>query len=127
MDENNERISKLRDNFVKKVLSEIEGSHLIGSGDRLPSNANISFDGCNGENILFVLDLNGIAVSTGSACSAGASSVSHVLTAMGLSFDRVKSAVRFTFGKYNTEEEVEIVVSALKKAVAKLRENGRVC
>ena len=127
MDENNERISKLRDNFVKKVLSEIEGSHLIGSGDRLPSNANISFDGCNGENILFVLDLNGIAVSTGSACSAGASSVSHVLTAMGLSFDRVKSAVRFTFGKDNTEEEVEIVVSALKKAVAKLRENGRVC
>ncbi len=123
MNENNTKVSMLRDKFVNKVLNEIGGAHLNGSGDRLPSFANISFDGCNGENILFLLDLNGIAVSTGSACSAGAVSSSHVLTAMGLSPERVKSAVRFTFGKYNTEEEVEITVSALIKAVKKLREN----
>lgn len=121
MDENNKKTAALRDLFVKSVLSEIDGAYLNGSDERLPANANISFDGCNGENILFLLDLEGIAVSTGSACSAGAVTSSHVLTAMGLSDDRVKSAVRFTFGKYNTEEEVKITVAALKRAVSKIR------
>ena len=120
-EENNKKIAALRDGFVTRVLSEIEGSHLNGGGERLPANANISFDGCDGENILFLLDLKGIAVSTGSACSAGAVTASHVLTAMGLEESRIKSAVRFTFGKYNTREEVEITVEELKSAVAKIR------
>lgn len=125
MRENNARISALRDRFVNAVLSEIDGAHLNGSDNRLPANANISFDGCDGVRILFSLDLNGIAVSTGSACSAGAVNPSHVLTAMNLTADRVKSAVRFTFGKYNTETEVDITVRELKSAVEKIRSVNR--
>ena len=121
-DENNKKIKALRDTFVSRVLSEIEGTHLNGDIQRrVPSNANISFDGCDGENLLFLLDMKGICVSTGSACSAGAVSPSHVLTAMGLEDSRVKSAVRFTFGKYNTPDEVDFTVNALKEAVNKIR------
>ena len=124
-EDNNKKITALRDYFVNKVLTEIDFTHVNGGGAILPATANISFDGCDGENILFLLDLNGIAVSTGSACSAGAVTASHVLTAMGLSLTRVKSAVRFTFGKYNTFEEVDKTVSVLKQAVEKIRsKNG---
>ena len=118
--ENNAKISSLRDAFVNRVLSEIDGTHLNGE-NRLPAFANISFDGCAGENILFLLDMKGIAVSTGSACSAGAVKESHVLSAMGLESGRVKSAVRFTFGKYNTIAEVDKTVEELKKIVKKIR------
>ena len=119
--ENNAKISSLRDSFVNRVLTEIDGTHLNGGKNRLPAFANISFDGCAGENILFLLDMNGIAVSTGSACSAGAVKESHVLTAMGLEEARVKSAVRFTFGKYNTIAEVDKTVEELKEIVKKIR------
>ena len=119
---NNAHVARLRDLFVREVLNNIAGTHLNGDSKlRLPSNANISFDGCDGEQILFGLDLCGIAVSTGSACSSGAVKPSHVLTSMGLSEERVKGAVRFTFGKYNTEEEVLITVDRLKEVVAKIR------
>lgn len=121
---NNKKTAVLRDAFLKRVLTEIEGARLNGDAKlRLPSNANISFEGCAGENILFLLDLNGVAVSTGSACSAGAVSPSHVLTAMGLPPERVNSAVRFSFGKYNTEEEVESVVGILKTVINRIRKN----
>ena len=119
--ENNAKISALRDGFVARVLSEIDGTHLNGGSNRLPAHANISFDGCDGENILFLLDMQGIAVSTGSACSAGAVKESHVLRAMGLEEGRIKSAVRFTFGKYNSEREVDRVVIELKAIVKKIR------
>lgn len=123
---NNAKIKALRDEFVKRVLQEVEGSVLNGDKTlRVPSNANISFEGCDGANILFLLDLEGIAVSTGSACSAGAVTPSHVLTAMGLSAERAKGAVRFTFGKYNTFEEVEFTIGAVKRAVAKIRNNKK--
>lgn len=119
---NNKKIADLRDAFVKRVLEEIDGAHLNGDAvNRLPANANISFDGCDGENILFLLDMNGIAVSTGSACSAGAVTPSHVLTAMGYDTARAKSAVRFTFGKYNAQDEVDRTVEVLKSAVKKIR------
>lgn len=118
---NNAYIGNLRDTFVKRVLSEIEGAHLNGNGEILPSHANISFDGCDGENILFLLDLQGVCVSTGSACSAGAVNPSHVLTAMGLGAARAKSAVRFTFGKYNTLDEVEKTVVILNNSVKRIR------
>ncbi len=121
---NNKKTAVLRDAFLKRVLTEIEGARLNGDAKlRLPSNANVSFEGCAGENILFLLDLNGVAVSTGSACSAGAVSPSHVLTAMGLPPERVNSAVRFSFGKYNTEEEVESVVGVLKTVINRIRKN----
>ncbi|MDE7163465.1 MAG: cysteine desulfurase [Clostridia bacterium] len=121
-EENNKYVAALRDYFIRSVVTEIEGVSLNGdSMSRLPSNANLSFDGCDGEQILFALDLKGVAVSTGSACSAGAVTASHVLTAMGLPESRVKSAVRFTFGKYNTQEEVDQTVGILKEAVARIR------
>lgn len=121
-EQNNKKIAALRDGFLNRVLTEINGAQLNGDRAlRLPSNANISFKGCDGENILFLLDLNGVAVSTGSACSAGAVSPSHVLSAMGLPADRVKSAVRFTFGKYNTEEEVIAATEILKKVINKIK------
>lgn len=120
--ENNKRVAALRDRFLDEVFESISGVHLNGDRiKRLPANANLSFDGCGGEQIAFALDLKGIAVSTGSACSSGAVKASHVLTAMGLDGERVKGAVRFTFGKYNTEEEVETVVNALKEVVEKIR------
>lgn len=122
MDEHNLKTAALRDEFVGRVLAEIPDTHLNGDREkRLPSNANISFDGCDGEQIVFALDLKGIAASTGSACSSGAVTLSHVLLSMGLEKERVKSAVRFTFGKYNTIEEVEEVVQALKEIVARIR------
>lgn len=119
---NNENIRRLRDLFVKRVLAEIEGTHVNGDlQKRLPSNANISFDGCDGEQILFALDLAGIAVSTGSACSSGAVTPSRVLTSMGLDEGRVKSAVRFTFGRGNTLQETEYAAVKLKEAVERIR------
>ncbi|MDE6868363.1 MAG: cysteine desulfurase [Clostridia bacterium] len=119
--ENGKRTAALRDSFVKRVLAEIPDTKMNGGGEKLPSHANISFGGCDGENLLFLLDLAGVAVSTGSACSAGAVTPSHVLTAMGLSERQAKSAVRFTFGKYNTEQEVEETLKILKECVSKIR------
>lgn len=126
-DYNNKRIAALRDKFVEGALRKVEGTHLNGRGtERLPSNANLSFDGCTGEQIAFALDLNGIAVSTGSACSSGAVTRSHVLEAMGLPDERVKSAVRFTFGKSNTENEVEQTLNTLCGVVESIRKaNGK--
>lgn len=118
---NNAKIAALRDGFVRRVTEEIGGVSLNGAGARLlPSHANLSFDGCDGENILFALDLKGIALSTGSACSAGAVTPSRVIESS-FGAARAKSAVRFTFGKYNTQEEVDFVVAALKETVEKIR------
>lgn len=122
-DGDNKKIAALRDGFEERVLSGIFGAHINGGGKRLPSHSNISFDGCDGENLLFLLDMQGIAVSTGSACSAGAVTPSHVLLAMGTGEARAKSAVRFTFGRNNTEEELEKTVAALKLAVQKIRKS----
>ncbi len=116
-----ERITALRDRFIERVLAEIDGTSLNGERSLLiPSHANISFDGCDGENVLFALDLKGIAVSTGSACSAGAVTPSRVIAAS-WGEARAKTAVRFTFGKYNTLEEVDETVEALKAAVKSIR------
>ncbi len=120
----NAYVGGLRDSFTKRVLSEIEGTHLNGAPEKMtPSIANISFDGCDGENILFLLDLKGVCVSTGAACSAGAVSPSDTLTSMGCSLRQAKSSVRFSFGKHNTAEELDYVFNALKNTVEKIRKN----
>lgn len=122
MEQNNSYVSNLRDIFLRLVAENIQGVHLNGDGQRrLPANANLSFDGCDGEQIVFGLDLAGVACSTGSACSSGAVTLSHVLTSMGLEEQRVKSAVRFTFGKDNTAEEVINTVDCLKAVVERIR------
>ncbi len=118
---NNTYIASLRNRFVGRVLAEIEGTALNGDPVlRVPSNANISFEGCDGANILMCLDLRDICVSTGSACSAGAVTPSHVISAIA-GEERAKSAVRFTFGKYNTPEEVDRAVDVLKQIVSQTR------
>ena len=89
--------------------------------ERLPQNANFSFEYIEGESILMSLDLAGIATSSGSACSSGSLEPSHVLLATGLPIEIAHGSIRFSFGKHNTMEEVEYTVDELKKIVAKLR------
>ncbi len=120
--ENNARIRAIRDYFLKLLFDGVEGVSLNGSKtNRLPANANIRFDGVDGIALLHRLDLQGIAASTGSACASGSIEPSHVLTAMGLSVPQAASSLRFTFGKENTEQEVEYTVKVIQSLVKELR------
>ncbi|MFA5128387.1 MAG: cysteine desulfurase family protein [Patescibacteria group bacterium] len=119
----NLRIKKLRDKLVKGVLQKIPG--VIFNGDlkqRVPGNINFCFKNVEGESILLMLDMEGIAISTGSACSSGSLEPSHVLSAMGISPEISHGSVRITLGKNNTEEEVRRLIKVLPGIVAKLRE-----
>ncbi len=88
---------------------------------RVPNTTNISFDGVEAESLLIALDLEDIAVSTGSACSSGTLEPSHVLRAMGLATHRTQNSIRMSLGAGNTDEEVDYVVGKLPKIVEKLR------
>lgn len=119
---NSAKILALRERFVDEVLSGISGVKLNGDREkRLPLNADFSFEGVNGEALLYNLDLAGIAASNGSACSSGTVEPSHVLSAIGLSAKEASSSVRFTFGKNNTAEEVDFAAKTLKICVERLR------
>ncbi len=124
MDKNFEYVSMLRDRFIDRVLNEVPFVKLNGPrGDkRLPANADFSFKYIEGESILFSLDLAGIAVSSGSACSSGSLEPSHVLLAMGLPEGLAHGSIRFSFGKHNTVEEIDYAVDVLKKSVERLRD-----
>ncbi len=123
MEENNSRIAKLRDRFVDRVLAEIPYVRFNGNKEhRVPSVANFSFEFVEGEGILMLMDFNGIAVSSGSACSSGSLDPSHVLLAMGVPIEVSHGSIRFSFGKDNTMEEVDYTVEKLKETIAKLRE-----
>jgi cysteine desulfurase len=88
---------------------------------RLPGNINITFKYIEGEAILLLLDMKGIAVSTGSACSSASLSPSHVLTAIGVPVEEIHGSIRFTIGDFTTKDDLDYVVDALKETVAKLR------
>jgi cysteine desulfurase len=104
------------------VLDRISGTGVNGAhANRTPNTSNIYFDGVDGEAMVIALDLRGFAVSTGSACSSGAITPSHVLTALGLSADRARSSLRFSLGRSNTAEQVDALVDALEASVAHLR------
>ncbi len=119
----NEYIKGLRDRFIERVESEIPYVKLNGSREnRLNNNADFSFYFIEGESILMMLDLEGIAVSSGSACSSDSLDPSHVLLAMGIPAEYAHGSIRFTFGKDNTMEEVEYTVDKLKEIIHKLRE-----
>jgi cysteine desulfurase len=90
-------------------------------GSRVPNTTNISFDRVEAESLLIALDLEGIAVSTGSACSSGTLEPSHVLKAMGLPAHRTQNSLRFSLGMFSTEQEVDRVVDVLPRLVEKLR------
>ena len=117
-------VASLRDRFIDRVLAEIPYVKLNGPVDgkkRLPNNADFSFEYIEGESILFSLDLAGIAVSSGSACSSGSLEPSHVLLATGMPEELAHGSIRFTFGKENTAEEVDYTVDTLKQIVGRLR------
>lgn len=123
LEKNNEHIRKLRDHFEQRVEKEIPYIRQNGNKQhRVPSIANYSFEYVEGEGILMLLDFNGIAVSSGSACSSGSLDPSHVLLAMGVPVEVSHGSIRFSFGKHNTMEEVDYIVDKLKETISKLRE-----
>ena len=122
IEENNRYLKSLRRYFLKRVSESIHNVSLNGHPvQRLANNASISFEGAEGEAILMMLDREGIYASTGSACASGTLEPSHVLMAMGLEAEVAHSTIRFTFGKSNTKEEIDVMVEKLRKIVKKLR------
>lgn len=120
MGEDVPRIAALRDRLEAALLA-LPGARRNGDGPRVANTTNVSFDGTYAEGLLMALDLDGVAVSTGAACAAGAVEPSHVLRAMGLPPARVESSLRFSLGRGNTEAEVDEAVAKLAKAVEKQR------
>jgi len=117
-----ERLTYLRDKLITGLLEQIDHTRLNGHPiKRLPNNVNISVDFVEGESMLLNLDLEGICASTGSACSSQSLEPSHVLLAMGLSHEQAHGSLRFSLGKWTTEEEINRVLEVLPQVVAKLR------
>jgi cysteine desulfurase len=117
-----ERLAYLRDKLIEGLGEKIDHIRLNGHpAKRLPNNVNVSVDFVEGESILLNLDLEGISASTGSACSSSSLEPSHVLLALGLSPEQAHGSLRFTFGRENTEEDMERVLEVLPGIVAKLR------
>jgi cysteine desulfurase len=116
------KMAAARDHLERELL-EIEATGLNSEGaPRVPNTTNIYFEGIEGEALVIALDLKGLAVSTGAACSSGAIEPSHVLTAMGLRPDRAKASIRFSLGKQNIAEEVDFALGLIPETVGRLRE-----
>ncbi len=116
-------MSAMRDQLQHEILTHVDAAGVNGDGAlRVPNTTNIYFDHIEGEAMVIALDLKGLAVSTGAACSSGAIEPSHVLTAMGLSPDRARASIRFSLGKQSTPEDVEFALSLIPSTVARLRE-----
>jgi cysteine desulfurase len=116
------RLITLRNVLIKGILEKIEHSRLNGHPEqRLPNNVNVSVDFIEGESTCLNLDLEGICISTGSACSSSDAEPSHVLLAIGLSHEQARSSLRFTMGRLTTAEDIERVLEVLPRTVARLR------
>ncbi len=116
------RIAALRDRLEAGILQGVSGTVVNGARDpRVPNTTNISFDGVEAESLLIALDLEGFAVSTGSACSSGTLEPSHVLRAMNLPSHRTQNSIRFSLGAGNTQEQVDSLIATLPAVVGKLR------
>jgi len=116
------REGQLRDRMERGILAAVPNSFVNGEGARrTPNTSNIRFDGIDSEALLISLDLKGYAVSAGSACSAGVTEPSHVLTAIGLTKDQGRSSIRFSLGRSNTVEQVDGIIAAVTECVAHLR------
>lgn len=121
-----ESISQKRDRLERRILDLVSGSAVNGAGaPRVPNTTNISFEGVEAESLLIALDLEGVAVSTGSACSSGSLEPSHVLRGMGLPHSRARNSIRFSLGARTTDQEVDFVASLVPDLVARLRRLGR--
>ena len=113
----------LRDRTIEEVLKNIPFTRLNGDRqNRLPGNANFSFEFIEGESLLLMLDMKGIAASSGSACTSGSLDPSHVLLAIGLSHEIAHGSLRITFGKDNTHADIDILLNELPEIVGRLRE-----
>jgi len=122
MEEERVRLTELRDRMIREALV-LPGARLNGDPTRrLPNNVNLSFDGTDSESLVMGLDLQGIAASSGSACSSGSMEPSHVLTALGLSPALAAGAVRLTLGRATTDAEVTYAIAALRDVVLRLRQ-----
>lgn len=122
MHDNTAHLKNLRDTLIQKISQEL--SHVTVNGhkeDRLPGNAHFTFLGVNGEDLIIKLDENGIAASTGSACSVKTQKASHVLAAMGFSHEQITGSLRLTVGLANTMQEIDQTVGILKAVVSELR------
>ena len=116
------RLAALRDRLEDGILRSVTGTALNGvRSPRVPNTTNISFDRTEAESLLIALDLEGVAVSTGSACSSGTLEPSHVLKAMGFPPHRTQNSLRFSLGLFSTDAEVDRVVETLPRLVEKLR------
>jgi len=122
MEADAERIGELRDRLESAILERIPHTGVNGNrAARTPNTTNIYFDGLEGEALVIALDLRGFAVSSGAACSSGAVEPSHVLTAIGLGAERARASIRFSLGRANTVEQVDMLVEAVAASVAHLR------
>lgn len=116
------RLAALRDQLEQRILATVWHTAVNGTRDqRVPNTTNISFERVEAESLLIALDLEGVAVSTGSACSSGTLEPSHVLRAMGLPAHRTQNSIRFSLGAANTEEQIDRVAGLLPRVVEKLR------
>jgi cysteine desulfurase len=126
MDHERDRLATMRDRLERSVLERVARTIVNGDGaPRVPNTTNISFEGVEAESLLIALDLEGIAVSTGSACSSGTLEPSHVLKAMNLPAGRAQNAIRFSLGRGTTDEEIDRLVDVLPPIVEKLRSLAR--
>jgi cysteine desulfurase len=122
-DSGGQRMAMLRDRLETVLVESVESAGVNGAGaPRVPNTANVHFDHIEGEALVIALDLKGLAVSTGAACSSGAIEPSHVLTAMGLAPDVARASLRFSLGKQNSADDVEFALSLVPETVARLRE-----
>jgi cysteine desulfurase len=117
------KTAALRDRLEKGILAQVEEIGVNGEGaPRVPNTTNLYFDHIEGEPMVIALDLKGLAVSTGAACSSGAIEPSHVLTAMGLPSSRARASIRFSLGRQNTAEDIDFALALVPETVARLRE-----
>ena len=118
-----QRVAALRDRLEQGILAQVDDAVVNGNGAlRVPNTTNIRFDHIEGESLVIALDLKGLAVSTGAACSSGAIEPSHVLIAMGLRPDQARSSIRFSLGKQTTAADIDFALSLVPETVVRLRE-----
>jgi cysteine desulfurase len=118
-----QKTAAMRDRLQRGILSQVEEAGVNGDGAaRVPNTTNIHFDHIDGEAMVIALDLKGLAVSTGAACSSGAIEPSHVLVAMGLRTDQARASIRFSLGKQTVAEEIDVALALVPEVVARLRE-----
>jgi cysteine desulfurase len=116
-------MAALRDRLEQALLDRIDQTGVNSAGAaRVPNTTNLHLDCIEGEAMVIALDLKGLSVSTGAACSSGAIEPSHVLVAMGLSADRARASLRFSLGKQNTAEDIEFAIELVPEIVGRLRE-----